>query len=100
MNRNSNPNRIGFVIVICMLLLFCLGCKDASKPEEIESLDLGYLMNNKDLQVFGEKLFFDNTLSMPEGQACASCHGPDVGWTGPDEQVNKACGIYSGAIFE
>lgn len=38
------------------------------------------------------------TLSDPEGQSCASCHGPEVGWTGPDEEVNKAGSVYPGAL--
>jgi cytochrome c peroxidase len=57
-------------------------------------------LDNKDLQLLGEKLFFDKNLSMPEGQACAACHGPDVGWTGPDEQVNKTGGVYPGAMHQ
>jgi cytochrome c peroxidase len=33
----------------------------------------------------GKLLFFDKSLSVPEGQSCAACHGPEVGFTGPDE---------------
>jgi cytochrome c peroxidase len=52
------------------------------------------------LQLLGEKLFFDRTLSEPEGQSCASCHGPEVGWTGPDESINKTGSVYSGAMHQ
>lgn len=66
---------------------------------EIDVLDLGYLLNSQDLRILGEKLFFDQNLSTPPGQACAACHSPEVGWTGPDEQVNKSGGgVYPGAI--
>lgn len=45
----------------------------------------------------GKHLFLDETLSVPDGQACASCHAPEVGFTGPDEAVNKAGAAYEGA---
>jgi len=45
----------------------------------------------------GKLLFFDAKLSVPEGQSCASCHAPEAGFTGPDEQINKAGAVYEGA---
>lgn len=99
-NFISNPDGIRVVIVIIMFLLFCTACREAKRSGENESMDLRYLLDNKDLQLFGEKLFFDKTLSMPEGQSCAACHGPDVGWTGPDEPVNKTGSVYPGAMHQ
>ncbi len=49
-------------------------------------------------QELGKKLFFDARLSSPEGQPCAACHAPQVGWTGPDEELNKAGAVYEGAV--
>src|SRR5512139_383222 len=46
----------------------------------------------------GKHLFFDTNLSDPPGQACAVCHGPAVGWTGPDEAINAAGAVYEGAV--
>ncbi len=48
----------------------------------------------------GKLLFFDPTLSEPAGQACATCHGPAAGWTGPDSPINAAGAAYPGAIPE
>lgn len=45
----------------------------------------------------GKLLFFDQALSVPEGQSCAVCHGPEVGFTGPDQELNKAGAVYEGA---
>ena len=45
----------------------------------------------------GKLLFFDKNLSVPEGQSCAVCHGPEVGFTGPDEELNKGGVVYEGA---
>jgi cytochrome c peroxidase len=46
----------------------------------------------------GKKLFFDAGLSTPPGQSCAACHGPEVGFTGPDERANIPGGVYEGAF--
>jgi cytochrome c peroxidase len=46
----------------------------------------------------GKELFFDTNLSTPLGQACAACHGPEVGYTGPDAAINAAGAVYEGAV--
>ncbi|MEW5757822.1 MAG: cytochrome c peroxidase [Pseudomonadota bacterium] len=49
-------------------------------------------------QLLGKALFFDTNLSTPKGQSCAVCHGPEVGWTGPDEHINAHGAVYEGAV--
>lgn len=46
----------------------------------------------------GKLLFFDTNLSSPPGQSCASCHSPQVGWTGPSVGINVAGSVYEGAV--
>lgn len=46
----------------------------------------------------GRNLFFDESLSTPEGQACAACHAPEVGYTGPDSTINALGAVYQGAV--
>ena len=46
----------------------------------------------------GKSLFFDTNLSTPSGQSCAVCHGPTVGWTGPDPAINAGGAVYEGAV--
>jgi len=46
----------------------------------------------------GKNLFFDTNLSDPPGQACAVCHGPEVGYTGPEQAINAAGAVYEGAV--
>ena len=49
-------------------------------------------------ELLGGLIFFDANLSEPKGQACESCHGKDVGWTGPNEASNVLRGgVYHGA---
>jgi cytochrome c peroxidase len=46
----------------------------------------------------GKLLFFDSNLSTPPGQACAVCHAPETGFTGPDSEINAAGTVYPGAV--
>ena len=50
----------------------------------------------EDIEQLGKSIFFDESLSIKGNQACASCHGPDVGWTGPDEEINAHGAVYEG----
>jgi cytochrome c peroxidase len=82
-----------------LVVLGLLGCaREAQKPLEPTAAGITHLLKNKTLQSLGEKIFFDSDLSTPAGQSCAACHSPEVGWTGPDEALNKAGAVYRGAI--
>lgn len=72
-----------------LLLIFFAGCKGPERkvPESLTQKEL-----------LGKKLFFDTNLSTPPGQACAFCHGPQVGFTGPDSRVNSTGAVYEGAV--
>ncbi|MGE5124208.1 MAG: cytochrome-c peroxidase [Acidobacteriaceae bacterium] len=50
------------------------------------------------LEMLGKAMFFDESLSVNGSQACAACHGPEVGFTGPDAAVNAAGAVYQGAL--
>jgi len=50
------------------------------------------------LATLGKVIFFDTELSDPPGQACASCHGPAAGWTGPHSDINAGGAVYEGAV--
>lgn len=51
-----------------------------------------------DQEMLGKQLFFDKDLSDPTGQACAACHSIEVGWTGPDKNINAHGAVYEGAV--
>jgi len=42
----------------------------------------------------GKAIFFDMNLSLNGNQSCASCHAPEVGWTGPISEVNAHGVVY------
>ena len=46
----------------------------------------------------GKAIFFDENLSLNGNQSCASCHAPEVGWTGPNSDVNAHGSVYEGSI--
>jgi len=50
------------------------------------------------IEELGSKIFFDENLSINRNQACASCHVPEVGWTGEDPEINDAGAVYEGSI--
>ena len=45
----------------------------------------------------GKNLFFDK-ISDPDWMACAVCHDPDYGWTGPISGINVHGAVYRGAV--
>lgn len=47
----------------------------------------------------GKSIFFDDNLSINQNQACAVCHAPESGWTGPDSAINAAGSVYEGSIL-
>ena len=48
------------------------------------------------IEQLGEFLYFDENLSEPFGQSCASCHLPDVGFDDPDDELPVSEGVISG----
>jgi cytochrome c peroxidase len=46
----------------------------------------------------GKSIYFDENLSINNNQSCASCHAPEVGFTGPTSDVNAHEAIYEGSI--
>lgn len=46
----------------------------------------------------GKEIFFDDDLSLNENQSCASCHGPEVGFTGPISTINAHGAVYEGSV--
>jgi len=53
------------------------------------------LTNNEKL---GKEIFSDKKLSINKNQACAACHAPQVGFTGPDSLINVMGSVYEGSV--
>lgn len=50
------------------------------------------------IETLGKLIFFDENLSTPRGQSCATCHGQKAGWSGPDSEINRKWAVYPGAL--
>ncbi len=83
-------------IALCMLFLICLSAFGESR--DLSGNGLNRPVGITDKQWLGKQLFFDSNLSEPAGQECAACHGSQVGWTGPDEAINRGGAVYEGAV--
>ncbi|RKH06673.1 cytochrome-c peroxidase [Corallococcus carmarthensis] len=97
-----------------LLLLLALGVPPAATvapalesqaPEAVQAsatfeatLAEGSASPLKPVERLGKLLFFDRELSEPRGQACAVCHGPEAGWTGPELFINLTGSVYEGAV--
>lgn len=46
----------------------------------------------------GKLIFFDPNLSANGTVSCASCHAPQVGFVGPDSEINDSTAVYPGAV--
>ena len=47
----------------------------------------------------GKSIFFDENLSINKNQSCATCHAPEVGWTGLLSDINAHGAVYEGSIL-
>lgn len=50
------------------------------------------------MEQLGKEIFFDENLSVNGTMSCATCHAPEVGFVGPDSEINDTFAIYPGAI--
>lgn len=84
-----------FFTILSVALIFSCTKKEKTVAEEQEVVTAKELTPKEEL---GRRIFFDASLSTPEGQACSACHLPTAGWTGPDSDVNEKFAIYPGAL--
>ncbi len=96
-NHIASLNRS--ILPLAALVGTMAGCAVADDPEPVRVQ--GQAIGKPPLtpkELLGKALFFDKQLSTPHGQACADCHAPSVGWTGPQPGINKRGAVYPGAV--
>jgi len=49
------------------------------------------------IEELGKNIFFDK-ISSPDWMSCATCHAPEVGFTGPIPGINAHGAVYRGAV--
>ena len=78
-------NRMIVALVVCVVLVLASAATAGAGPLSAK-------------EELGKALFFDTNLSLNGNQSCATCHGPVVGWTGPDSALNAHGAVYEGSI--
>jgi cytochrome c peroxidase len=71
--------------------------------DSIEDATLARLANPPDNQVqqvelLGKLMLYDKNLSVNRNEACAFCHTPETGFTGPVSELNRTTGSYPGSV--
>ncbi len=86
-------------LLICSLYVFSFSQGDTDENFSCKKKhhDPDELTN---IEYLGKCIFFDKISSPPGVQSCATCHGVNVGFTGPDPSINKTGGVYPGAVHQ
>src|SRR4029077_20245452 len=50
------------------------------------------------IELLGKLLLYDKELSVNRNEACAFCHMPEAGFTGPIAEFNRTTGSYPGSV--
>ena len=80
-------NKIKILLFVSLLLVITVGTATASELIDEEELE--------NLIELGKLIYFDENLSSPKGQSCASCHHPDFGFADPDQSHAVSQGAIS-----
>src|SRR5690242_8685841 len=50
------------------------------------------------IELLGKLMLYDKELSVNRNEACAFCHMPEAGFTGPVSELNRTFGSYPGSV--
>jgi cytochrome c peroxidase len=50
------------------------------------------------VELLGKAMLYDKNLSVNRNEACAFCHMPETGFTGPVSELNRTTGSYPGSL--
>jgi cytochrome c peroxidase len=50
------------------------------------------------IELLGKAMLYDKELSVYRNEACAFCHMPEAGFTGPSSELNRTTGSYPGSV--
>src|SRR5271169_1868879 len=50
------------------------------------------------IELLGKAMLYDKKLSVNRNEACAFCHMPETGFTGPISELNRTTGSYPGSV--
>src|ERR1700720_1026326 len=71
---------------------------DRIEAETIERLAVPPDNQVQQVELLGKLLLYDKQLSVNRNEACAFCHMPETGFTGPVSELNRTPGSYPGWV--
>jgi cytochrome c peroxidase len=89
-NMNTNPKWPASLVLIGGILLIVLVVAQSGRAQAAAPA-------LTPMELLGKTLFFDTNLSKNGNQSCATCHAPEVGYTGPNSAINAHGAVYPGS---
>jgi cytochrome c peroxidase len=71
---------------------------DRIEAQTIERLTAPPDNQVQQIELLGKLLLYDKQLSVNRNEACAFCHMPETGFTGPVSELNRTTGSYPGSV--
>jgi cytochrome c peroxidase len=71
---------------------------DRVEAETLEGLAAPPNNQVRQIELLGKSMLYDKELSVYRNEACAFCHTPETGFTGPVSELNRTTGSYPGSV--
>src|SRR6267378_2590461 len=71
---------------------------DRTEAQAIERLAAPPDNQIQQIELLGKLMLYDKDLSVKRNEACAFCHMPETGFTGPVSELNRTTGAYPGSV--
>src|ERR1700724_1439193 len=71
---------------------------DRIEAQAIERLAVPPDNQVQQIELLGKLMLYDKQLSVNRNEACAFCHTPETGFTGPVSELNRITGSYPGSV--
>src|SRR6201981_2342605 len=71
---------------------------DRIEHQAIERLAVPPDNQVQQVELLGKLMLYDKQLSVNRNEACAFCHMPEAGFTGPVSELNRTTGSYPGSV--
>src|SRR6202047_853249 len=71
---------------------------DRIEAQMIERLAVPPDNQVQQIELLGKLMLYDKQLSVYRNEACAFCHMPETGFTGPVSELNRTTGSYPGSV--
>src|SRR5258708_11350770 len=71
---------------------------DRIEAQAIERLAAPPDNQTQQIELLGKLMLYDKDLSVYRNEACAFCHMPETGFTGPVSELNRTTGSYPGSV--